>query len=147
MKKTLASLSLAFAVAAIVGCSTTTADTIYKPEAQQGVVDQSLPSELRDKQQSLFRLLNALQDGIGETIALRSFVPGVDFRESFEKFYDGTKRFVRWEFNGQPKGNEVPVVLYFDDRESGPVDPQKLQRIERTYVVTGSGQQVAITRK
>lgn len=147
MMKTFASLSLALVTAAIVGCSTSTAETIYIPAAQQGVVDKSLPSELRDRQQSLFRLLRGLQDGIDETVALRSLVPGVNFRESFEKFYDGTKRLVRWEFNGPPKGNEVPVVLYFDDQEHGPVDPQKLQRVERTYIVAGSGQQFTVTRK
>jgi hypothetical protein len=147
MKKTIALLLLAVSVVGVAGCSSTAADTVYKPEAQQGVVDKSLPSALRDKQQSLFLLLNALKEGIGESVALRAFVPGVEFRESFEKFYDGSKRLVRWEFGGSPSGNDVPVVLYFDSQESGPVDPGKLLRSERTYVVTGSGQQVTIARK
>ena len=128
MMRTTVAFSFVLSLPFAAGCSRTSADTVYRPEAYQGHRRCFIAARATAKQQAIWRLLNALQEGIGETIALRSFVPGVDFRESFEKFYEGAGRLVRWEFNGRPKGNEVPVVLYFDDQTSGPVDPEKERR-------------------
>lgn len=112
----------------------------------QGKVDATLPPDAQAKQEALRRLLNGLQEGIGDTTALRLFVPGINYRESFTTFFEG-KRLARWEFSGQPQGNQIAVVLYFDDKNGGPIDPQQERRVERTYIVTGSGSNYVISRK
>lgn len=134
---------------AAAGCggSSTAKDFSFDPATFQGTIDPSLPQPLQDKQYTVQRLLNGMREGIGEIAALRLFVPGVDFREPFDAFYEGHKRLVRWEFGGPPSGNEVPVVLYFDEKESGVIDPDELVRVERVYVVSGGGQYSTVARR
>jgi hypothetical protein len=146
--KTFALLLIGFALPLIAaGCGSSTASEPYNVASYQGTIDTSLPRALQDKQFTVFRLLNGMREGIGEIAALRLFVPGVDFREPFDAFYEGHKRLVRWEFNGPPSGNDVPVVLYFDEQELGAIDPDKLTRVERVYTVTGGGQYSTVTRR
>ena len=132
---------------ALTGCGGATSDQVFDARRLQGTVDTALPPETQAKQEALRRLLNGLQDGIGEKGALNLFVPGVDYLENFDAFYDGHKRLVRWEFNGQPTRDDIPVLLCFDDVESGPIDPAKEKRVERVYVVSRSGQRYAIARR
>lgn len=129
------------------GCGKSGPVEVFDVRKLQGKVDASLPLEAQAKQEALRRLLNGLQEGIGEKAALDIFVPGVDYQERFEDFYDGAKRLVRWEFNGPPNRDEVPVVLFFDDLESGPLDPTKERRTERVYVVEGTGPRFTISRR
>jgi hypothetical protein len=145
--KSLIAISFLVVLPLAIGCGGGASGEVYHPEAFQGKVDTSLPSELQVRQEVLRRLLHGLQEGIGEVAALRIFVPGVDYRESFEQFYEGQKRLIRWDFNGRPNGNDVPVVLYFDNKESGPVSPETERRVERVYQVSGYGQRFAISRK
>ena len=113
----------------------------------QGRVDTTLPAELQAKQQAVRRLLNGLQEGVGDAAGLAIYAPGIVYREKFEDFFNGAGQLARWEFSGRPQGNEVPVVLYFDDQNSGLVNPENVRREERVYLVSGSGQQYTISRK
>jgi hypothetical protein len=129
------------------GCGGGAAGEVYRPETFQGQVDTSLPQDLQAKQEALRRLLNGLQEGFGEAAALRIFLPDVDFRESFEQFFAGQKRLVRWDFHGVPQGNDVPVVLYFDDKDAGPASQETERREERVYSVAFSGRRATIARR
>ena len=53
----------------------------------------------------------------------------------------------RWDVNGSPTSDEVPVVLHFDDLENGPLNPDGEIRVERVYVVYRSGARFSISRK
>lgn len=147
--KTYAWLLSGLALVAAAGCGGSSArqEFSFDPATFQGVVDSNLPQPQQHKQYTIQRLLNGMREGIGEIAALRLFVPGVDFREPFDAFYEGHKRLVRWEFAGPPSGNEVPVVLYFDEKELGVIDPDELTRVERVYVVTGGGQYSTVSRR
>ena len=130
-----------------IGCGGRVSGEVYRAEAFQGKVNTSLPAEQQARQVALRKLLNGLQEGMGETAALRIFLPDVNFRESFEQFFEGQKRLVRWDFNGVPNGKEVPVVLVFDDKDSGPVNAAAERRVERVYLVSASGRQATIARR
>lgn len=129
------------------GCGGAASGEVYRATAYQGKVNTALPPAQQVNQEVLRRLLNGLQEGIGEPAGLRIFVPGVDYRETFEQFFEGQKRLVRWDFNGVPNGNDVPVVLSFDDKDSGPFHPAAERRVERVYTVLGYGQQFAVSRR
>ena len=147
MLRWLGCMLLLSGIAASGGCGRTEEAKAYDPGDYQGRVDTSLPRPLQDKQAALARFLNGMREGVGDEGTLRLVVPGVTFREPFDKFYGGSKRLARWEFGAKPNGNEVPVVLFFDDVENGPIDPTVLKREERVYVVTGGGTSVSIQRK
>lgn len=135
-------------LAVAVGCGESSSSAQpFDPTSLQGKVDGTLSPELQAKQEAVRRLLNALQEGAGDTQTLQVMAPGINFQEKFPDFYEpGTKRLTRWEFGGAPNGREVPVVLYFDELDSGPIDPEKEKRIERVYVLSGSGNQFSIGR-
>ncbi len=118
----------------------------FEPRELEGTVDTSLPKPLQAKQEVLARWLRGMQQGIGEIAGLRLMVPGVDMKESFDQFYNQHKRLVRWEFNGKPVGVEVPVILYFDDVESGVYDERTLHREERVYAANNTGNRWTIAR-
>ena len=130
-----------------LGCGGASTVEVFDIRTLQGKVDTTLPRDAQAKQEILRRLLNGLQEGIGDQGALNLFVPGVEYREDFARFYDGSKRLVRWDFSGPPVRDEVPVVLFFDDIESGPVDPAKEKRVERVYLVSGGGSRYYVSRK
>lgn len=130
-----------------IGCGGAPKNEVFDIRTLQGKVDANLPRDAQAKQEILRRLLNGLQEGIGDQGALNLFVPGVEYREDFARFYDGNKRLVRWDFNGPPVRDELPVVLFFDDVESGPVDPAKEKRVERVYLVSGGGSRYYVSRK
>jgi hypothetical protein len=140
--------SILVAVPLLAGCgSSVPPDKVYRPEAFQGKVDASLSPELQAKQNALRRFLAGIQEGIGDQQSLREFVPGINVRENFEQLVDSPARLVRWEFNGQPKGSEVPVVLYLVDDPNAKASASNERRVERTYLVSGGGRQVTIARK
>lgn len=143
----LLSISFILALPFVLGCGNgqVPPDKVYRPDLLQGQVDASLPAPLQAKQQALRRLLAGLQEGIGDSHALREFVPGITFRESFDRFYEGAERLARWEFNGAPKNNEVPVALYLVDTPDGGAKAER--RVERVYLVSGGGRQFTVARK
>lgn len=147
--KTIVNLAILAVILLVVGCGSGTVppDKVYRPEAFQGKVDASLPPELQAKQHALRRFLAGVQEGIGEKESLREFVPGVTIRESFEQLVDAPARLTRWEFNGKPKGSEVPVVLYLSDDPNAKANSADQRRVERVYLVSGGGRQFTITRK
>ena len=145
MKRALSLLLLMLAAAA--DCGRGEAGQVQEPQHVQGRVDTTLPAELQAKQRAVRRLLNGLQEGVGDAAGLAIYSPGIVYREKFEDFFNGAGQLARWEFNGRPQGNEVPVVLYFDDQNSGLVNPENVRREERVYLVSGSGQQYTISRK
>ncbi len=117
----------------------------FEPRDLEGKVDTTLPKPLQAKQEVVARWLRGMQQGIGELAGLRLLVPGVDMKESFDEFYNQHKRLCVGN-SGKPQGNDVPVVLYFDEVESGVFDESKLVREERTYSANGSGNRWTIAR-
>lgn len=146
MERTLVIL-MCFAALPFIGCGGSNKNEVFDVRTLQGKVDAGLPAEAQAKQDALRRLLNGLQEGIGEKSALEIFVPGIDYHENFERFFDGHKRLTRWEFNGPPVRDEVPVVLHFDDLDNGPINPTGEIRVERVYLVSRSGTRFSISRK
>jgi hypothetical protein len=135
--KYLIALSFLLAVPASVGCSRSSsaaqADRLY------GRVDTSLPPELQAKQEAVRKLFVGLQTG--------TIVTGVTARGRFEKLLDDVTRAVRWEFDGVPHGNEVPVVLYFQAPADGKDGSKTEQPVKRVYFVSGSGDRFTVARK
>lgn len=132
----------------LAGCGGSQPDKMFDVRELQGKVDTTLPASAQERQEALRRLLNGLQEGAGDKAALAIYAPGIDFRESFPAFFDGHKRLVRWDFVGKPNRDEIAVSLFFDDIDSGPVDPKQLRQSDRTYVVsTTAGRRFAISRK
>lgn len=134
-------------VASAAGCSHDKAAEAAATSAARGTVDESLPPALRAKQQTVAKLLNTIQEGVGDTAGLRIYAPNLAFREPFGNFFAGRKRLVRWQFNGPPDKDSVPVSLWFDDQELGPNLPAPTTQDDRVYVVTIAGRQAAITRR
>ena len=108
------------------------AEKAYAPEKLAGHVDPGLPPELQAKQEALARILISLHEGI-DFDYLPEEHPDVRFDESPESFLEGTVNLARWDFNGSPAGDDVPVVLHFSLDTTG----HNQRRVERVYVVTG----------
>ncbi len=127
-----------------VGCgeSEVGPNEAYDPAQLQGTVDSSLPGPLQSKQQALGRILVSILEGI-DIDALSGYHPDVQFRETTEEFLEGAINLARWDFNGSPTGDDVPVVLYLSADSSG----RKERRVERVYTVTGSPERRTIQRK
>lgn len=137
----------ALAAMACIGCSSGASAEAYNPANFQGTIDKSLPPDQQARQAAVQKLLNAMREGVADPGGLSLYAPGITLRERFDSFYGASKRLVRWDFNGPPRGGEVPVVLYFDDKDSGPVDPSAERKEERVYVVSGSGNRFSISRR
>jgi hypothetical protein len=112
------------------------------PLVQQGVIDTTLPAAQREKQAVLKGVLDDLEQGTPYS-KLKELKPSVRLTESAQGFYRDVIGLERWEFNGKPQGDEVPVVLYMsEDKPGNPV-----KRVDRVYRVEGSGGQFVISRK
>ena len=137
-------LCLSFSAVAFLGCGEPTVppDEAYDPEKMQGTVDTTLPPELRAKQEAILEAFDALQRGVPIDM-LAEEVSGIRFTESAESFFEDTIRLERWEFNGRPTGNDVPVVLYLAEDDAG----ENLRQRDRIYTVSGSPGRFTITRK
>ena len=114
----------------------------YNPEEVQGTVDSSLPRAVQAKQEALQRILVSLHEGI-EVDALSGYHSDLQFQETLDEFLEGTINLARWDFNGTPTDNDVPVVLYLSVDSSGGNE----RRVERVYTVTGSPGRLTIRRK
>jgi hypothetical protein len=144
-KLIVAALVLGFVLAAI-GCGPAPVVQAFDPASIQGKVDTTLSSLQQSQQHGMRLFLNAIQEGAGDQAGLSLLAP-VTFRDPFPAFFGTSSRLVRWDFNGPPRGNEVPVTLYFDNHTSGPVDATQEVREDRVYYVVPSGQRYTIARK
>ena len=131
----------------LVGCGGGHAAQAYDPANFRGEVDASLPKEQQAKQVAVGKLMNAFVEGAGDATSLAIYAPGISFKGTIDDLADPAKQPVRWDFNGPPVGNDVPVSLYFDDQGLGRVDPKVQLREDRTYVVTRAGNQFSIKYK
>lgn len=140
------SLSLASTLLLLtaVGCGEATVppDKAYYPENLQGTVNKSLPRDLQEKQEAVAAVLGyLLEDGTFES--LPEDVPEARFKESLEEFLEGTLNLARWDFDGDPTGDDVPVVLYFNKDSTG----ENQVEVKRVYTVSGSPGRYTIRRK
>lgn len=113
-----------------------------KPQELRGEVDKTLPPAQQEKQRILKRILDELQSRTHYT-AIQQYHADVQVTESLESYMEGTLGLARWNFNGKPDKDDVPVVLFM--MEDLPNDPER--RVERVYTVTGSPGKYTISRK
>ena len=114
----------------------------YDPQQNSGEVDTGLPDALQAKQRIVQIVLNALSQENIEIEFLSNSYPEVKFTETAEGFDEDTLGLARWDFNGKPAGNDVPVVLWLSLDSSG----ENERKVERVYTVTGYGEYV-VARK
>jgi hypothetical protein len=128
-------------VGALIGCQGEPEPKVYDPVNYQGAIDESLPRPMQDKQNALIRLFTAVQEvGVAH---VSEEDPNLRFEESPEEFLeDDTVHLARWDWDGEPKGDEFPVVLVLCKDEPGLPEVEK----RRTYVVKGSGKRFTISR-
>jgi hypothetical protein len=115
----------------------------FDPASLQGEVDETLPPELKKKQEAVYRVFDVLLQGVGVEF-LSDALPEIRFEETPETFHPpGTVSLESWAFDGKPTGNDVPVVMHFTlDTSGGETKEEK-----RVYTVTGSGGRMVIRRK
>ena len=140
----LLSLSPVLLLLATAGCGEPTVppEEAYAPEKLAGSVDTSLPKELQEKQRVIRKVLVTLQEAI-DFDDLPGYHPDVRFTESLEGFLEGTINLARWDFNGRPTGDDVPLVVFLSEDTTG----RNERRVERVYTVTGSPGRWTISRK
>jgi len=129
---------------ALLGCGepTVSPDDAYDPESLQGTVDTTLPPALQARQEAVLELFDALQRGVPIDM-LDQELSGIGFQESEESFLEGAIRLERWEFNGKPSGDEVPVTLFLAKDDAG----EDLLQRQRVYLVSGATGRFTIRRK
>ena len=147
MKTSMFSLLFLASLLGVAGCDTLTPEPEKKAVVAQGQVDQTLPTDAQSRQRALRKFLGAVLEGVADPGGLSIYAPGVEYRAKYEDFNGASGRLVRWEFNGRPSGNDVPVVLFFADQATGLVDYDNLRRQEKVYAVARAGQRFAITPK
>jgi len=137
-----------FAVASVLlaaGCGepAVAPEDAYEPAELQGTVDTGLPPEQQKKQQAVYDVLSVLHQGVAVD-DLPGYCPDIRFQETPESFLSpGTLDLARWEFDGKPTGNDVPVVLHFTlDAPGGETKEER-----RVYTVTSPGRLTVIRRK
>jgi hypothetical protein len=106
-------------------------------------VDASLPKDAQAKQDVIRTAMFSLQEGY-PVERLKTFLPGVKFNETQSRFLDGARYLDRWNFNGQPSGDEIPVTLFFSGENAGSEESTK---VDRVYVVKKVSGRYTVTRK
>lgn len=127
----------------VAGCGQPAPERIYDPQEASGQVDTSLPPSLQEKQAALKQVLDKLAIQRVDPEYLSEHLPNIRFKETNDSFREGTLGLARWDFDGQPKGSDIPVVLYMETEN--PDNPEKA--IKRVYRVSGGGNAFTITRK
>jgi hypothetical protein len=135
--KTLAAFVAILILPLAAGCSR--GQAAGPSDTVNGKVDTSLPPEQQAKQEAVRKMFVGFQTG--------TLVPGVAIQGRSEQIFNEATRTTSWEFNGPPKGNEVPVVLHFDDKAGSPGNPKAPKKLERVFLVTGGGDLFKIARK
>jgi hypothetical protein len=129
------------------GCGASNSDGPNKNPKFEGTVQEDLDPDKRQRQQVVSRFLKAIQEGVTTVNDLKFFLPDVEVKEPLPSVLDGGARLFSWDFNGPPIGEEVPVVVVIDDKESGRIDPTSERRQERVYLVSQNGSGYTISRK
>ncbi len=131
-------------LAAVVGCGQKQVPPDEPYAGMSGEVDTSLPPDLQAKQQalkSLFDVLSLQSRGLGQ---LPGQNPSLKFNESLEDFLEpGAIGLAGWDFDGQPRGNHVPVVLHLNLDATG----RHVLEVNRVYTVSGAEGRLTIDRK
>lgn len=105
------------------------------PMVNWGVVDTALPPDQQAYQDALMRLLTTLQSGVpAEQIGYSQ--PDLEFSETTERFHEEGIHLARWNWNGPPQQNKLPVRLEITlDEPPG----DKTVTYERVYQVQRTG--------
>ena len=133
---------------AVAGCTSSVGqkEPTRAPEARQGKVDKSLPKDAQARQKAVADVLTYLQEE-NPIYKIPNSLRGIEFAETEEQFFAGAPKLARWNFQGSPQGEEVPVVLQFATVNAARESDQAEKTVERTYVVKGLPGHFAITRK
>jgi hypothetical protein len=115
--------------------------TANDPREVRGFADQTLPPADAARQQALGDILEDVRAGC-KLEDVKKRVSSVDFQETTSALLDGGAKLTRWKFDGPPKGNVVPVVLYVSSGSSQ--EPPK--EIHRAYRVTQQRGRFSIVR-
>ena len=131
-------------LAAAAGCGQKQIPPDESYARTSGEVDTSLSPDLQAKQQALKSLLDVLSlnsRGLGQ---LPRQNPSLKFNESLEDFLEpGAIGLAGWDFDGQPRGNDVPVVLHLNLDATG----RHVLEVNRVYTVSGPESRLTIDRK
>lgn len=112
----------------------------------QGEIDTTAAPQAQTKQKIIRQLLKAINEGASDKGSLAIHAADIDFREAEAAFLDGHAWLARWDFDGPVSGNDVPVTLYFSDREFDFGDPSNHIETHRIYSVKQSGSKAVVTR-
>lgn len=134
-------------MAAIAGCDKLGGDSEAPVRTYKIQVDTSLPPAAQARQFALRKFLNAVVEGVEDQSGLSIYAPGIDFRGKYEQLNGTSGRLVRWEFNGQPSGNDVPVALFYAEQATGLVDFDHLQSKDQKFAVVPEGRRFSIMPK
>ena len=134
---------LALAVSPIVGCGGGEIE-VYEPEKFCGEVDASLPVDDQARQEAVQSFLETVRRGVAFEY-LGDYVPDGVLAESQEEFFNGTHALMRWDFEGPPNGDDVPLVMTFLTDKPGSDDEETEER--RTYTLSKSRKGYAMKRK
>lgn len=123
----------------LVGCQEKAA---IEPPVLWGVVDPSLPADVRARQDALARLLKTIQTGTSLR-HVKSYEPDLNFQEASQSFFGEGIQLSSWNWARPPQGDKLFVSMNFLLDEA-PGD--KKVSYERTYVVSRTGNQFTIRR-
>jgi hypothetical protein len=136
-------LALILLLAAGAGCGKREIPPQGADPRALGTVDTSLSPDLQAKQQVVKTLFDALSVGM-RLEELSDQNPNLRFDESPAEFLErGAVGLVGWQFDGQPQGDDVPVVLYLNLDGTG----RNQLQVRRVYTVSGSPDRFTISRK
>lgn len=128
-------IAVTVASVAVSGCfgpRSTDGSTGSSLQCRAGIVDASLPAAESERREVVQRLLVGIVEGKDVGLVAR-WLPGVEFEEPPEVFFNGNLLLRSWDFAPVPRPGVIPVVLEFV-----PADDALATKIEqRTYEVTG----------
>ncbi|HEX6961075.1 MAG TPA: hypothetical protein VF175_04360 [Lacipirellula sp.] len=132
-------ISMLLGSGTIPGCGQKTSDA--PPKVAAGVVDESLPPEVRERQDALIRAFRVIKNGTDVKHVSR-YEADLQFNESAESFYGEGVALARWDWAGPPAEDKLPVRLEMTlDEPPG----DKTVPYERTYQVRKTGDGFVIT--
>lgn len=111
-------------------------------ESVRAKVDESLPQDLQQKQAALKQALDKIMIEFIQPNEVRDHI-GINFTESPQSFWEGASEIVRWDFDGKPAGDDLPVVITFAMDDTG----ENTREVKRVYAVVGWPGNWTISRK
>ncbi|MEE8451153.1 MAG: hypothetical protein V3R99_04530 [Thermoguttaceae bacterium] len=132
-------------VLATLGCgeSEVPPEEVYDPANYEGTVDTNLPPGAQAKQTALKEVFGLIQHEFIEVEDVSNLTVGIEFVETEDQFLEGTLSLRSWEFNGAPTGDDVPVVMTFEDESA----EDGKRTVERVYKVSGGPGRHTISRE